>query len=131
MLADDGEGPIGLLRLAFQKLAGISINLLVALGVLFDERRGNPLDFKIPPPLVLDAVAVLTQRAGQLMVIDVLDELLGKEHVMVLQRLPAMLDWIERGIEHDAMGVQMWIEGARRVVTEHRSHDVASGSVGA
>ncbi len=48
MLADDGEVPIGLLRLVFQKLAGSSINLLVALGILFDDAGEMPLISKSP-----------------------------------------------------------------------------------
>ena len=50
---------------------------------------------------------------------------------MVLQRFPAALDRIERGVEHDAVGVQVRVESAGRIVTEHCGHDVARGSVGA
>ena len=63
------------------------------------------------------------------MVIDVLDELLRHQHVVVLQRLPAGLDRIERGVEYDAVRVQMRIEGARGIVTEHGGDDVARGPV--
>ena len=106
-----------------------SVNLLMPLGELLNQRRRHALDFKIPSPLILDTIAELPQRAGQLMVIDVLDKLLRHQHVVVLQRLPAGLDSIVRGIEDNAVRMQLRIESPRGVMTEHRRHDVTRGSV--
>ena len=129
MVADGSDVASGLLWFTFQQLAGLLVNLLVPFRELLNQRRRHPLDLKIPPPLIFDAVAESAQTPGQLVVIDVLDELLRRQHVVVLERLPAGLDRIERGVEDDTVRVQMRIEGARSVVTEHGGHDVARGSV--
>jgi hypothetical protein len=48
---------------------------------------------------------------------------------VVLERLPPGLDRVERGVEHDAVRVQVRIQGARGVVSKHGGDDVSRGPV--
>ena len=59
------------------------------------------------------------------MVIHVLDVLLRREHVVVLKCLPSPLLRIVRGVEDDAMRVQMGVERSGCLVLEKRGHDIA------
>lgn len=78
------------------------------LGKSFNQPRRDTLDLKITTRFVFNLITTLQQFAGQFMVINILDKLLGGEHFVVLQRLPLLFDRIKRGVEYDAVSVQMW-----------------------
>src|ERR1700690_1329408 len=63
------------------------------------------------------------------MVIDVLGEFSCLQHPVVLQRLPPLLHRIKGCVEHDAMRVQMRVEGTRGVMGEQGRHKIAGGTV--
>jgi hypothetical protein len=60
----------------------------------------------------LELIAERLQIAGQLVVINIFGELSGAQEFIILKRLPAILHLIKCGIEHNAMCVQMRVEGA-------------------
>ena len=67
---------------------------------------------KSPRGWFCDHVAEPPEFAGELVVIDVLDELLRGEHLVILQCLPTLLRRVMGRVEEDAVAVQMRIEGA-------------------
>jgi hypothetical protein len=58
-------------------------------------------------------------------VIDVLDILLRREHIVVLKCFPSPILCILRGVEDNAMRVQMWIKRSGCLVLEKRRHNIA------
>ena len=125
VLTDGGNVPISFRRLAGQQFPRLLVNLPVPLGKLFNQFRRDTFDLKIAARFVFNLITKLHQFAGQFMVIDILDKLLGGEHLMVLQCLPLLLDRIKRGVEHDAMTVQVRVQRAGGIVPEHGRHQVA------
>ncbi len=75
-------------------------------------RHPANLNDEISTRLVLDQVAEPPKFAGELVVIDVLNELLCREHLVILQSLPTSLRRVMRRVEEDAVAVQMRIERA-------------------
>ena len=53
----------------------------------------------------------------------------GLEHRPVLQRLPTLLPFIERGVEHGEMRVQQRVQCARTVMHKGCRNQIAGGSV--
>jgi hypothetical protein len=62
-------------------------------------------------------------------VIHVLDVLLRRKHVMVLKCFPSSLLRIVRGVEDNAMRVQMWIERSGCRMLEKRGDDIPCAPV--
>ncbi len=112
VLTNGGKVAVGLVRLARQKFARRVINLFVPLGKFINQVRRNALDFKIAARFVFNAISEFHQFARQFVVINIFDKFLRGEHFAILQRLPFLFDGIKRGIEHDAMAVQVRIERA-------------------
>src|ERR1700694_5482846 len=59
------------------------------------------------------------------MVIVILGKFPGAQQLMILQRLPTVLDRIKGGVEDDAVGVQMRVKRPRGVVGEQSGGKIA------
>src|ERR1017187_1193953 len=79
--------------------------------------------------MVANLITKTPQFAGEFMVIDVLGKFSGAQQFIILQCLPALLHWIKGRVEHDAMRVQMRVEGTRGVMGEQRRRKIAGGTV--
>src|ERR1035438_9920894 len=79
--------------------------------------------------MVANLITKTPQFAGEFMVIDVLGKFSGAQQFIILQCLPALLHRIKGCVEHDAMRVQMRVEGARGVMGEQRCCKIAGGTV--
>ena len=90
---------------------------------------GTPSIWKSSARAVANAVAELRQFARQFVVIGVLDEFPGTQKFVVLERFPALLGWVERRVEDDAMGVQMRVERARGIMGEQCRREIFGQSI--
>ena len=102
------------------------VNLPVAFGKAVAEFLGDAFDLKITADPVANRITERTQFAGEFMVISVLGEFSGAKQLVILKRLPAVFDGIKGCVEDNAMGMQMRVKGARRVVREQRRRHIAS-----
>jgi len=79
---------------------------------------GNPFNLEITTSMVANPVTGVLQFTRQFMVINISGKFPRPRKFKVLERLPAILNRIESGVEHDAVRVQMWIECAGRIVSK-------------
>ena len=87
-------------------------------GKPFANLFGNTFDLEITARMIANAIAVILQFTRQFMVINISGKFPRPQKFKVLERLPAILNRIESGVEHDAVRVQMWIECAGRIVSK-------------
>ena len=59
------------------------------------------------------------------MVINILGEFPRLQHFVIGKGFPAIFGCIKRGIEHDAVRMQVWIKRAGSVMAEHGADDVS------
>src|SRR5205809_5737551 len=78
-------------------------------------------------------IAEAAKVSGQFVIIKRLDELSGTQHLVVLKRLPTLFHRIERGVEQNAVGVQVRVQRSRGGVREYCPNEVRCppGVVGA
>src|ERR1035441_1109976 len=98
-------------------------------GAPLTEFLVDPFDLKIPTRMIDQVVAETSELARHLVVIDVLDIFPRAHHLGGLECLPSLLNTIVRGVEHDAVAMQVRIKGARRVVPKYGAHHVDRKSV--
>src|ERR1017187_1217248 len=91
---------------------------------------GNTLYLKVTARVVDDLVTPLYEITRQLVVIDILHVFTRPQHLEILQGFPTAFDGVARGVEHDAVAVQMRIKRPRRVVPEDGTNNVPGGAVG-
>jgi hypothetical protein len=120
---DVGTGHFWFLR---EQFCYRPVNLPVAFGKTVAEFLGDTFDLKITSDPVANRITERTQFAGEFMVISVLGEFSGAKQLVILERLPAIFGSIKGCIEDNAMGMQVRIKGARRVVREQRRRHIAS-----
>jgi hypothetical protein len=96
-----------LVRLAFQQFLGFAVNFVMPLGKFLNQFLGHPFNLKIAARIILHPIAKPIQRPDQFVIINILGKLFSRQHFANLQRLPTALDRIARGIEQDAMAVQV------------------------
>ena len=103
----------------FRKQFGESfVNLRMPFGKPFTQLFGDAFNFKITPHTITNLVAEAPQFASEFVVIGVLGKLSGTQKLVVLKRLPAVLNHVKRRVENNAVRVQVRIESARRVMRE-------------
>ena len=85
----------------------------------------HAFDLKISTRFASDFVATLPQVADQFVVIDGLDVFPRPQHFVILQRLPFLFGFIKRGVEDDAMRVQVGIKRAGGIMGEQAGHHIA------
>ncbi len=122
---DDLDVLTGLVRFTFQKFPGLFVNLTVTLGKTVNQFLGHTGNLEIAARIVFNAVAKSLERPDHFVIIDIPDELLRRDHFTGFQCLPAAFNGIARGIEQDAMGVQVRIQCSGGIVPEHRPHHIA------
>ena len=80
---------------------------------------------EVAPRLVANPVAERLQFTDQFVVIDVPRELPGAQQLVILERLPAVLDRVIRRVEDDAMRVQMRVERAGGLMGKQGGNEIA------
>ena len=98
----------------------------MAFGEALANLLRHAFDLEIASMQIANAVAKTTQGFGEFVVIDVLDKFPRLQHLVVLQRLPAVLLRIRRRIEDNAMRVEVRVERVGSVVCEQRGHEILS-----
>jgi len=100
------------------------VNLRVPLGEALAQFVGNAFDFKVAPCAIANPVTERPQFASEFVIVGVLGKFPGPQQFVILERLPPAFHRVERRVEHNAVRMQMRIEGARRVVCEQRRNEV-------
>ena len=72
----------------------------------------DAFDLKITARPVSDLIAERPKVAGEFVIIDILGKLSGAKKLVIFQRLPAVFHRVKRGVENNAVRVQMRIERA-------------------
>ena len=98
---------LSLFRFPCQQFSRSLVNLFAPFGKPFDQLRRDAFDFKIAARPVLNLITELHQCARQFVIIDIFHELLRREHFVILKCFPFFLDRVERGVEQDAVTVQV------------------------
>ena len=85
----------------------------------------NTLNLEIAARLVANLVAETSQITGQLVVIDILGKLPGTQEFKIFQCLPTVFHRVKRGVENNAVRVQMRVQRAGGFVGEQRGGKIA------
>src|SRR5439155_7369652 len=84
----------------------------------------HPFNLKISSRPVANPIPESLQFTGELMVVDVFSEFPRPQQFVILKRLPSVFHCIKRCVEHDAVGVQVRVEGAGGVMREFRGDEI-------
>jgi len=103
---------------------GFLLDLAAAFGETGDHVRRHLADFKIAG-VVLDLIAESPQPFAQFVKVMVLDKLLGAVHALRLEGLPTPFHWVEGGVHHHAVRVEMGVQFPAGVMAERGAHEVA------
>ena len=101
-----------LVRMRRKKCTRLLIDLAMPFGETLAKFTTDFRNLKITASGINDRLAVATQRTRELVIVHVLRVLLRAEHLVILQRFPATFPIIVRGVEDDAMRVQVRVERA-------------------
>src|SRR6266542_409844 len=95
-----------------KKFTCLFIDLAMSFRKALAKFPTNLCNLKITASGINDRVAEPTQRTRELMIVHVLRLFLRAEHFIILKRFPKTLPIIVRGVEDDAMRVQVRVERA-------------------
>src|SRR5208283_3160499 len=88
------------------------INLSSPFGKSLAQFLRDAFDLKITARPVSYLVAERPKVAGEFVIIDILGKFSGAKKLVIFQRLPAVFHRVKRGVENNAVRVQMRVERA-------------------
>src|SRR5207249_10452046 len=93
--------------LVLQQIVQGVINLFMALRKPFAQFFRDTLDVKVTTATISGRITEAVQVFGQLVIVEIFNVFLGAQHLVVLQRLPAVFLLVKGGVENNDVRVQV------------------------